>query len=155
MKEFFIRKEVKDITEIPARRVQFYTEQDLLTLDETNPGRGRERRYSRQNLFELLVIRVLSRFGVELSKIKEILIDGPERFPEAFKKFNYKHIKTLIERQSEKSVKSIHYLVIDMDGRISLESTRTKDQKIHVSLINKNAVVLVNLNHFVEQIEMV
>lgn len=66
------RGELKEIVGIPPRRVLFYAENDLLTGIDTKVGRGVVRNYTKQNLFELMVIRELSDFGLELSKIKKI-----------------------------------------------------------------------------------
>ena len=67
------RKEVEAITEIPARRVQFYTESGLLSMIEGNPGKGRERLYSTKNIVELLLIGVMRNVGLELSRIKTVM----------------------------------------------------------------------------------
>jgi DNA-binding transcriptional MerR regulator len=70
----FTRKELEEILGIPARRIQFYTDEELLVPEVENPkGRGTTRRYSKFNLLELLIVRELSNSGVQLVKLKEIL----------------------------------------------------------------------------------
>lgn len=70
----FTRKELEEILGIPARRIQFYTDEELLVPEVDNPkGRGTTRKYSRFNLLELLIVRELSDSGVQLVKLKEIL----------------------------------------------------------------------------------
>ena len=71
----FTRKELEEILGIPARRIQFYTDEELLVPEVDNPkGRGTTRRYSKFNLLELLIVRELSDSGVQLAKLKEILL---------------------------------------------------------------------------------
>lgn len=70
------RKEVEQITGIPARRIQFYSENGLLHLAEINTGRGRERLYTKENILELLIIGELSKYKIGLSEIKRILVNA-------------------------------------------------------------------------------
>jgi len=69
------RKIVEQVTKIPARRIQFYSDSGLLHLAEVNPGRGNERLYSKKNLLELLIVAELSKYKIGLSEIKRILVD--------------------------------------------------------------------------------
>lgn len=85
------RKEVERITEIPARRIQFYSDSGLLHLDELSPGRGRERKYSLDNVLELLVIKELSKYRIELSEIKRIMIELPDKMWPDF--FSVDHVR--------------------------------------------------------------
>ncbi|NQV01842.1 MAG: MerR family transcriptional regulator [Bacteroidia bacterium] len=73
----FRRKEAEEITGIPARRIQFYSDNGLLHLAQASPGRGRERKYTKQNLLELLVIKELAKRKIELSEIKRIMVVLP------------------------------------------------------------------------------
>jgi len=66
---------VEAITAIPARRIQFYTESGLLSMDEENPGKGRERLYSRKNMVELFLIRAMSDARIELARIKQVMTE--------------------------------------------------------------------------------
>ncbi|WP_319407229.1 MerR family transcriptional regulator [uncultured Desulfosarcina sp.] len=68
----FSPKDLEEITGIAARRIKFYSDCRLLSLREQNPGRGRGRKYSRQNVFELLLIKTLDSLGVMLSRIEAI-----------------------------------------------------------------------------------
>ena len=72
MTRVFSPKDVQEIVGIPARRIKFYSDSKLLSLKQQNPGRGRGRVYSRQNLFELFLIKELDSVGVMLSRIEEI-----------------------------------------------------------------------------------
>ena len=72
MTTVFSPKDVQAITGITARRIKFYSDANLLSLSEQNPGRGRGREYSRQTIFELLLIKALDSVGVMLSRIEEI-----------------------------------------------------------------------------------
>lgn len=72
MAKTFSPKDLQEITGIAARRIKFYSDCKLLSLREQNPGRGRGREYSRQNIFELLFIKTLDSLGIMLSRIEEI-----------------------------------------------------------------------------------
>ena len=72
MNRVFSPKEVQAITGITGRRIKFYSDAKLLSLKEQHPGRGRGREYSRQNIFELLLIAALDSAGVTLSRIEAI-----------------------------------------------------------------------------------
>jgi len=72
----YSRKKAEKIVAIPARRIQFYSDSGLLSLDVQTPGRGRERVYSIQNLLELMIIKELANQKIELSRIKKILRDN-------------------------------------------------------------------------------
>lgn len=80
MTRVFSPKEVQAITGITARRIKFYADAKLLSLKDQNPGRGRGREYSRQNVFELFLIIALDAVGVMLSRIEDIFSSaGPSR----------------------------------------------------------------------------
>jgi DNA-binding transcriptional MerR regulator len=67
------RKRIEEITGIPARRIQFYTESGLVSMSEGNLGKGRTRLYSKKNIVELLVVRAMSRTRIELRMIKDVM----------------------------------------------------------------------------------
>jgi DNA-binding transcriptional MerR regulator len=70
----YIRKEAAEITKIPARTIQYYTDREFVTPDVAAPtGRGTTRRYSLKNLVELSFVKELSRHGYTLEKIEKIM----------------------------------------------------------------------------------
>ncbi|MBW2580714.1 MAG: MerR family transcriptional regulator [Deltaproteobacteria bacterium] len=70
----YIRKEASDITQIPARTIQYYTDRGFVTPDVAAPtGRGTTRRYSLKNLVELSLVKELSGHGYTLEKIEKIM----------------------------------------------------------------------------------
>jgi DNA-binding transcriptional MerR regulator len=70
----YIRKEAAEITQIPARTIQYYTDRRFVTPDVAAPtGRGTTRRYSLKNLVELSFVKELSEHGYTLEKIKGIM----------------------------------------------------------------------------------
>ena len=73
----YIKKEVEQITGVPARLIQFYTESGLLHLDNINTGRGNARKYSKNDIIELMIIGILGKYGVTLSKVKHIMSRMP------------------------------------------------------------------------------
>lgn len=90
MNKKYIRKMVEQATNIPARRIQFYTDAGLIKLGEQHTGRGKERHYSKIDMLRLLIIKELDKIGITLATIKSIFrfIDSkvkpeqlnPERF---------------------------------------------------------------------------
>ena len=72
--EAFTKKQVVDISKLPPRLVQFYTEEGVVTPEvDEGKGRGHVRRYSKANLKEWLVIKVLNSHGINLEQIKNIM----------------------------------------------------------------------------------
>lgn len=69
------RKQVEEMTGIPARRIQFYTEQGLLPMVDTATGRGKEREYSLDDVSRLSIIKGMAELGITLSMIKVYLND--------------------------------------------------------------------------------
>ena len=90
MKDSLIKKEVAALTGIPARTVQYYTEQVGVVPDIADPKkRGSNRIYSRENVVEFLLIKELSKQGLSLAIIKIIikqLIDCKRREQDWFKR---------------------------------------------------------------------
>ncbi len=70
----FTRKRAAKITNIPTRRIQFYTEQGIMSDVKTKVGKGFARIYSQKNLFELFLIKELHLLGINFATIFEILI---------------------------------------------------------------------------------
>ena len=73
MTEKFKKREVVEMLGIPSRRLQFITDQGLLSDTEAFPGRGRDRFYSRVNLFEILLVEELSKYGMPTSFVKNVV----------------------------------------------------------------------------------
>jgi DNA-binding transcriptional MerR regulator len=70
----YIRKEASEITKIPARTIQYYTDRKFVTPEVAAPtGRGTTRRYSLKNLVELSFVKELSGHGYTLEKIDGIM----------------------------------------------------------------------------------
>lgn len=70
----FIKKEMAELTELLPRRVQFYTEYVGIIPDIADAKtRGSNRKYSRENVFEFLLVKELSKQGLSLAIIKKII----------------------------------------------------------------------------------
>ena len=75
----YSKKRVAALLNISPRTVHYYTDQKLVIPRIAFPkGKGTTRKYSRQNLFEFLIIKELAGIGLSLELIKGILeeIDG-------------------------------------------------------------------------------
>lgn len=69
------RKQVEEMTGLPARRIHFYTDQGLLPAVEKSTGRGIERKYSKDDVFRLAIIREMAELGLALQAIKTFLME--------------------------------------------------------------------------------
>ena len=70
----YIRKKASEITQIPARTIQYYTDRGFVTPEVAAPtGRGTTRRYSLKNLVELSLVKELTRYGFTLNTIEGIM----------------------------------------------------------------------------------
>ena len=140
------RKEVEQITGIPARRIQFYSDSGLLHLVEASPGRGRERKYSRDNVLEFLIIKELSKYRIELSEIKRIMIELPgELWPDFF------------SLDSVCKPHSARFITIFDDQRVSYGSVNrqygTVFKKVDGSLDEDySSVLVINVSKLADQI---
>ena len=73
------RKTLSGLSETPVERIRFYTERGLITVRELRTGRGRERDYSTENFFELMLIKELAQYGVGLDRVAYILEEARKR----------------------------------------------------------------------------
>ena len=71
------KKETAELLNITPRTVQYYTDFGLLEPAENPKGRGKTRKYSIQNIWELLLISAFTQHGFTLDRIKELLEPGP------------------------------------------------------------------------------
>ena len=77
----YIKKQVAAATGLSPRTIQFYTETGLVTPGiEDAKGKGGNRKYSRMNVAEFLVIKELAERGVHLTIIKQIIHHLSEAF---------------------------------------------------------------------------
>lgn len=66
----FTKKQVEEITGLAPRLVQFYTEEGVVTPEiDRGEGRGRVRRYSKNNLYEFVIIKHLTKYGLTLEAL--------------------------------------------------------------------------------------
>lgn len=70
----FTKKQISEISGLSPRLVQFYTEEGLILPEKnTGEGRGNVRRFSRESLFDFLIVAELSKFGVTKVRISNFL----------------------------------------------------------------------------------
>lgn len=73
MKEF-LKQDVVRTLGIPSRTVQLYVDLGLIIPEIANPsGRGARRKFSRNNLFQFLLIKELQKKGLTLERIRQVL----------------------------------------------------------------------------------
>ena len=146
MPQIYIRKKVEEITGIPARRIQFYTDSGLISLEDRHTGRGRERKYTKRNLLELLIIKELSRLKVELSQIRWIVSEAPKKVDPEY--FDVERILTS---------KGGYYLFVYEDGipfysrqkdRVSLK----RSDKVDLDMRNHSSAIVINVSYLAEKL---
>lgn len=70
----YTKKQVCEITGLSLRAVQYYTERNLVVPEiDQGEGKGQTRKYSKANLFDFFIIKVLSDYQMSFSVIKNIL----------------------------------------------------------------------------------
>jgi len=146
-----IRKEVEKITGIPARRIQFYSDNGLVSLDKRDPGRGKERLYSKKNMLELLIIKELSKHRVELSRIKEIIFDLP-------KKIDLQSIYRMFDPKTHDTDNPWGYfIVIFGSGEVQYNlqvdpSTLKVSNVVEIDMKNQSSYFLVSISRLAAQL---
>lgn len=73
----YTKKETAELLNITPRTVQYYTDYGLLEPVENPKGRGKTRKYSPQNIWELLLIGAFAKHGLTLGSIKAMIEPGP------------------------------------------------------------------------------
>jgi DNA-binding transcriptional MerR regulator len=74
VKESYTKKEVSDITGLPYRNIQFYTEQAVVVPEvEAAGGRGKFRRYSNRDLASFIIAGELAYYGMTVAEIRDIV----------------------------------------------------------------------------------
>ena len=131
----YIRKEASEITKIPARTIQFYTDRGFVTPDVAAPtGRGTTRRYSLKNLVELSLVKELTRHGFTLNTIAEIMREMRGSLDEYWDKSKD------IARETNLSL----ILVGPHTKRIGLRLC-PREEIIYTALLNKQSYSVVHL----------
>jgi DNA-binding transcriptional MerR regulator len=75
MKNSYTKKEVAEITGLPYRNVQFYTEQGVVVPEvEEAGGRGKFRRYSNRNLVSFIIAGELASYGMTVGEMRKIVL---------------------------------------------------------------------------------
>jgi len=70
----FTKKDIHELTGISIRLVQFYTENGVITPDiDKGEGRGKARRYSRENIFEFALVKCIADHKISIGRIREVL----------------------------------------------------------------------------------
>ncbi len=69
----FTKSQAAKLIDLTPRSVHFYTDEGLV-IPEINPkGKGTNRKYSRLNLYELLLIKELARNNVSIKDIRTVM----------------------------------------------------------------------------------
>ena len=137
----YIRKEVEELTSVPARRIQFYTENGVLSVDELRTGRGRERKYSRKNILELLVVNELAKMKVEFAEIRRIV-----------NKLAKEYAPTFFDIDRLTNCKGGHYIHIYENGEIHFIKQKTTGGKVWVNMEGQLSVLIVNVTALAAQV---
>ena len=70
----YTRNEIGEVSGLSPRLVQYYTERQVLTPGvDLGEGRGKVRRYSKQNVVEAGIIKHLADYGMTVSRVRELM----------------------------------------------------------------------------------
>ena len=70
----YTKKNVAELTGETPRTIHFWSDVELVIPAVDNPvGRGKNRKYSDENIFEFLIVRELIKRGIKLDDIKHIM----------------------------------------------------------------------------------
>jgi DNA-binding transcriptional MerR regulator len=127
MKDSYTKKEVAEITGLPYRNIQFYTEQGVVVPIENAGGRGKFRRYSSWNLVSFLIAGELSYYGMTVGEIKNIV----QTFNKIWKKFN---TKRGVSEKTENALKAIVGKIL----LLSIAKGRGGTTRFEISMMTKN-----------------
>lgn len=73
-KNEFTKKEVAEVLGMKPNTIAFYTNEGLIIPEIANPvGRGTRRKYSKNNLVEILLLRTLTSHGISLGNIEYVI----------------------------------------------------------------------------------
>ena len=146
------RKEVQQITGIPARRIQFYTDNGIIIPEKTHTGKGIERRYSRKNLLELLIVKELAAHKVELSRIKKIIVTEPDRV-------SLKTINQMFDPDyhSSKNLWGCYLYIYEKEfeyvGQVD-PKTLKKSERLTVDMKGHPSVLIINIGNLCKKLSL-
>ncbi len=142
--ETYTRKDIEKLIGLPGRRIQFYSDEGLLTLEEDSkqPGRGVPRRYTKRNLLELALIKELAELNIEFRKIK--------RFFQLYKEFRNEPNFDFLDPNNFIGNTNEWYTV-EVSEHIKVHRSHKHRELTH-KLGNRRSLLLVNLNAIAEGI---
>ena len=141
--EKFKKREIVEKLGIPSRRLQFITDQGLLSDTEKFPGRGKDRFYSRINIFEILLVEELNKYGFPTGNIKNILQQTT-------------FIKGYHSILSGNDDLPGMFLIVSDDGSVSSTiqrdfDTMKPDDVIKIDMVGKISVFIINIKALVNK----
>lgn len=93
-KSGFLNKEVAQITGLEQQTIAFYTNKGYIRPSVySGKGKGSNRKYSKQDVFQLLLIRELGSYGIRLERIKAIFSKLAKHFSQSESKLEPKENK--------------------------------------------------------------
>ena len=69
----YTKKDVAEFSGLDLRKTQFYCDQGVIQFEKAESGRGYKRLYSKANLLEAKVAKILSDHGMTLMAIKAVM----------------------------------------------------------------------------------
>jgi DNA-binding transcriptional MerR regulator len=141
--EGFLRKDIAPILGVSGRTIQVYTDREIVVPQGPISGKGTKRRYSKQDVFELLLIQKLLRHGINLSEVKPIIQLSSEAFknlPESQKRKKLVLILGTNKHKSEQD-KASYKVNLTTDLQFDFVANLTKFESILIldvsEIVNK------------------
>jgi len=70
----FTKKKASEITGLPLRSIQYYTERMVISPEvDAGEGKGSRRLYSKKNLVELSIIKALAEYQIAFPVVKRVM----------------------------------------------------------------------------------
>jgi len=71
--EGYTRKQISEILDMPERAINYYTERNMVIPEiDKGYGRGKVRRYSKQNIVEIGILKQLAGYGLSFKVVDTI-----------------------------------------------------------------------------------
>lgn len=145
------KREVVEKLGIPSRRLQFITDSGLLSDTQMNPGRGRDRFYSRLNLLEILLIEELAKYGVQTGAIKDILSFSPIK---SVAKYLGRNIESM-EKNYGFELSGMYLVISQKNTGLTVQwfpDTYGTNKYPKMDMTDKTSVIVVNVGTLIKQV---
>lgn len=142
------KKEITELTKLTPRQVQFYTEERVIRPEvDKGEGRGKVRRYSKNNVIEFLLVRELAKYNIALYTLKRII--------EKVRKEVLSNVIWINERPEQKErVSLIVYDPGEKKIHFIIRTDKTAD-KISVKMQGYSSALVIDITNLASQLKSI